>query len=93
MDVDDIFSLILINCNIILETKAKYNHTIIKMLDTAFLQILSFIFYVFFELICHVEIEVSLMFNLLSQKKIYIVIACCTCNKKCWFLAALLTSY
>lgn len=72
MDVDDIFSLILINCNIILETKAKYNHTIIKMLDTAFLQILSFIFYVFFELICHVEIEVSLMFNLLSQKKIYI---------------------
>lgn len=52
------FSLILITCDIILETEAKRNHTIIRILDTAFVQTLSIIFRIFFELICHVKIEV-----------------------------------
>lgn len=57
-NVFDIFSLILITCHTILETKVKWYHTIIRVLDTTFVHVLSFIFRIFFELICHVKTEV-----------------------------------
>lgn len=94
MNVDDIFSLILITCNIILKRKAKCNHAIYKHFRY---YIFTFCFFLYCGYFTCWSVMSTLKFYKCSIfcliKKLHIAIACCTCYKKCWFSAALLTSH